>query len=173
MQTLSPIVQYPNGATLFISGVQPYRNIPEYFLRTRIQTVIGIVPVDEVPALPESIEQHIFPLLDAPSEPIHQYFESTFWIIANALFQGKNVLVHCRAGISRSVSIVIAFFLRSFAEGMSHIFVRPYIPKTRRSWADSILLFIQQQRPYAQPNPGFMSQLYAYEDECLGRNGVL
>jgi dual specificity MAP kinase phosphatase len=173
MQVLSPIISYPNGATLFISGVQPYRDIPEYFFRNRIHTVISVVPEDEVPALPMPIQQHLFPLLDAPDEPIEQYFEPTFWIIAQALLRGESVLVHCRAGISRSVSIVIAFFLRTFAEGMSHIFTRPYIPRTKRTWTDSILLFIQRQRPYAQPNPGFMSQLYAYENECLGKNGVV
>lgn len=172
MQVLSPILTYPNGATLFVSGVQPYRDISQYFLQTRIQTVISMVPEDEVPSLPSPIQQYVFPVYDAPDEPIHRYFEATFSIILNALQRGQNVLVHCRAGISRSVTILIAFFLRTFAEHMDHSFVRPYIPKVRRTWTDSILLFIQQQRPYAAPNPGFLHQLYVYEDECLGKSGV-
>jgi len=172
MQVLSPIVTFANGATLFVSGVQPYHDIPQYFVRNRIRTVVSMVPEDEVPALPAPIQQYVFPLMDAPEEPIHQYFESTFQILASTLLRGESVLVHCRAGISRSVTILIAFFLCSFSQGLGHVFVRPYIPKTRRSWTDSILEFIRRHRPYAQPNPGFMKQLYAYEDECLGKSGI-
>lgn len=172
MQVISPILTYPNRATIYVSGVQPYQDIPQYFLRNQIQTVISMVPEDEVPALPAPIQQYVFPVYDAPDEPIHRYFESTYPLILHALQQGKSVLIHCRAGISRSVTILIAFFLRTFAEGLSGIFVRPYISKVRRTWTDSILLFIQRHRPYAQPNPGFLQQLYAYEDECLGKSGV-
>lgn len=59
-------------------------------------------------------------------------------------YLSKGVLVHCWAGHSRSVSIVLFYLMK----------------KTRRfkSVADA-LVFIQSKRPYIDPNPGFVSQL--------------
>jgi hypothetical protein len=58
--------------------------------------------------------------------------------------KGSGVLVHCWAGHSRSVSIVLFYLMK----------------KTRRfkSVAEA-LAFIQSKRPYIDPNPGFLLQL--------------
>lgn len=57
---------------------------------------------------------------------------------------GGGVLVHCWAGHSRSVSIVLFYLMK----------------KTKRfKTLGEALVFIQSKRPYAGPNPGFISQL--------------
>lgn len=55
---------------------------------------------------------------------------------------GDNILIHCSAGISRSVSIVIA-----------------YLIKYKNMTVDQALNFIREKRSIANPNIGFISQL--------------
>lgn len=58
----------------------------------------------------------------------------------------QNVFVHCSAGVSRSVSIIIA-----------------YLIKEKKMTYDTALHCIRMIRPIANPNSGFVSQLKAYE----------
>jgi protein-tyrosine phosphatase len=74
---------------------------------------------------------------DTESE-ISQYFDKCISFIKDA----DNVLVHCSAGISRSVTIVIAYMVRE--KNMS---------------VNDALAFIRTKRPRANPNCGFISQL--------------
>ena len=53
-----------------------------------------------------------------------------------------NILVHCTAGVSRSVSIVIA-----------------YLMKEKNMTYDDALSFIKKKRPIANPNKSFIYQL--------------
>ena len=54
----------------------------------------------------------------------------------------SNVLVHCSAGVSRSVSIVVAYLMKE--KGMSY--------------SDSIH-YVRKRRPIANPNYSFVQQL--------------
>ncbi|XP_071152429.1 dual specificity protein phosphatase 12-like isoform X2 [Mytilus edulis] len=56
------------------------------------------------------------------------------------------VLVHCVAGVSRSVTMVMAYLMEK--NGMSF---------------DDALKLVQQKRKYANPNDGFIKQLKLYE----------
>lgn len=64
-------------------------------------------------------------------------------------------------GVSRSVTILITFFLTCLQK--SPQLVIPFIPKTKNTWTDSVLYWIQQKRSISNPNIGFMKQLYDYE----------
>jgi predicted protein tyrosine phosphatase len=55
---------------------------------------------------------------------------------------GHRLLVHCEAGVSRSASLVIAFFILD--RGMDF---------------DAALAFVRERRPCVQPNEGFQRQL--------------
>ena len=57
-----------------------------------------------------------------------------------------NVFIHCSAGISRSVSVVIAYLMKY----------------KNMSFYDA-LLYIRSIRPIANPNPGFVKQLKVWE----------
>jgi protein-tyrosine phosphatase len=163
------ILQYPNGSTLYVSGVDALHDLTDADLQRMV--ILSILPHDQNVYV--SDQQFVFAIDDSPVENISQYFESTYPLILDAIFAKKNVLVHCRAGVSRSVTIWIAFFLRTFQDRLDGILVRPYIPKTDPTWTDSILRFIRKHRPIVQPNRGFMNQLYAYEQAIIGRDGVV
>ncbi|KAG9028177.1 hypothetical protein FS837_003966 [Tulasnella sp. UAMH 9824] len=63
---------------------------------------------------------------------------------------GKGVLVHCFAGMSRSVSVVIAYLMYSQKLDLS-----------------TALKFVQEKRPIAWPNDSFMKQLQLFHDAAF------
>ena len=86
-------------------------------------------------------------------------------IIKDSLQSGKSVLIHCRAGISRSVTILIAFFLR--AQFFCPAYSIPNLIKSDNTWTETILNYIRIFRPIANPNPGFYERLLKYEISLL------
>ncbi|KAF7894942.1 hypothetical protein EAF00_006756 [Botryotinia globosa] len=64
------------------------------------------------------------------------------------------VLVHCAMGRSRSVTILIAYLLRQYPSLTPH----------------TALAQVQQTRPFAEPNDGFMAQLQLYYEMGCPRN---
>lgn len=86
---------------------------------------------------------------DHPDEPIERYWEEAARFIATATASrkggGGDVLVHCHAGMSRSVSTVIYYMITR-----------------RRSefpTVDAALAHIRKARCIANPNRGFMAKL--------------
>ena len=60
--------------------------------------------------------------------------------------KGKKVLIHCKAGMSRSAAFTIAYFMKS--KGLSY--------------KDAYLL-VKKKRVCVKPNDGFVKQLLEYE----------
>lgn len=79
---------------------------------------------------------------DDPQEPIDRYFSQMTATIRRAVASREAVLIHCAAGMSRSVSIAAAYLIAS--EGLSA--------------ADAVAA-IKRARHIADPNRGFMEQL--------------
>jgi len=88
-------------------------------------------------------------LSDNPQSCIIKYFVESIKFIHEALSARKNVLVHCLGGISRSVSIVIAYLM--FILNISF---------------EKALEFVKKRHSKADPNPGFRAQLKAFE-KCI------
>lgn len=88
-------------------------------------------------------------LWDEDDADISQYFQPVAEWISKQLKQNRHVLVHCVAGHSRSTSLLIYYMLRY--GGFRSV--------------DEALSYIQQRRPTAHPNLGFMQQLYQAERE--------
>ena len=84
---------------------------------------------------------------DKEDEKISRYFQKAYEFIEEAMHEnqmGANnvVLVHCALGVSRSVTIVIMFLMRTFGLTLQES-----------------LDFIKCHRHRADPNPGFIKQL--------------
>jgi hypothetical protein len=97
------------------------------------------------PTIP-SVTYHRIWLHDDPNEQIDVHFESATDFIHTQLQQGKKVLVHCQAGVSRSATIVIAYLMRYMHLSYSQAFQ-----------------VVLQCRHFINPNAGFKTQLLAYE----------
>jgi len=81
------------------------------------------------------------PLEDIPSQNIIEYLPQVTMFIDETIEKG-NVLVHCSMGISRSVSLVIGYFMIKYAYDYK-----------------SIYDYVKSQRAIADPNIGFKKQL--------------
>lgn len=83
---------------------------------------------------------------DIPTYNISRHFDSAADFIHEALSENGSILVHCAAGISRSVSLALAY----------------YIKHQNKKLHDSLNM-IKSRRFIANPNPGFIKQLKEYE----------
>jgi hypothetical protein len=161
----SKIASFPTGATLYLSGLPNNQWDLDKFERYGVQTVVSIMERRPRNIPLNHVRHHYFPLNDNPEEDIRQYFSKVSSIIFKSIRKGNSVLVHCAAGISRSVSLIIAFFLSClpcYPEWVTDI-----IPQTDPTWTLSILKHIRNKRNIAGPNIGFIHQLLRYEQKML------
>ncbi|KAK7361902.1 hypothetical protein VNO77_03993 [Canavalia gladiata] len=114
---------------------------------THILTVADKLP----PAFPAEFVYKVIAVADRDDVDLKQYFKECFGFINGAKRHGGNVLVHCFAGRSRSVTIIVAYLMKtsgmSFSEAMQHV---------------------RRKRPSAYPNAGFIQQLEDFEKSIQG-----
>jgi len=88
----------------------------------------------------------------ADSDILNAFWGAREFILQGMGEAGGGVLVHCKAGISRSVSVVMAFLM--WEQGLS--------------FAEALLM-VQRARPQARPNAGFEKQLHRLEGQIQQR----
>uniref|UniRef100_A0A3B4H6S7 Uncharacterized protein n=1 Tax=Pundamilia nyererei TaxID=303518 RepID=A0A3B4H6S7_9CICH len=79
-----------------------------------------------------------------------QYFRDSIMFIHESRLKGEGCLVHCMAGVSRSVTLVVAYIMTVTGHG----------------WVES-LAAVRSVRPCAGPNLGFLRQLEEFENTEL------
>ncbi|XP_072031752.1 dual specificity protein phosphatase 10-like [Amphiura filiformis] len=90
---------------------------------------------------------------DNGKENLRCHFEEAFEFIEEARLNGKKVLLHCHAGISRSSTLAIA-----------------YIMKTRNWNMMKAYHFVKDKRSIIGPNVNFLGQLTSYEKTLRSQN---
>ncbi|KAI1888213.1 hypothetical protein AGOR_G00182700 [Albula goreensis] len=94
---------------------------------------------------PESFTYMNVRVYDVEATDLLSHWNSTYNFINTARQSGQAVLVHCKMGVSRSASTVMAF-------AMKH-----------QQWTlDSALVYVRERRPIVKPNDSFMKQLQTY-----------
>lgn len=89
---------------------------------------------------------------DIPEANISEHFDETYKFIDEHILKGDNVLVHCRAGVSRSASIILNYLIRKSYE-TNQVNVCPC------NLLKNILNYVKTKRSIINPNPGFQKQL--------------
>ncbi|XP_036418879.1 protein phosphatase Slingshot homolog 1 isoform X2 [Colossoma macropomum] len=74
------------------------------------------------------------------------HWNETYNFIVRAKKNNSKCLVHCKMGVSRSASTVIAYAMKEYGWSLEKAYH-----------------FVKQKRSIAQPNPAFMTQLAEYE----------
>lgn len=92
---------------------------------------------------------------DVPSADLATHFEAVTEYIEGARLAGRPVLVHCVAGVSRSVSVILAYLVRY-----------------QKMTLDDAFKHVKAQRPCALPNIGFWDQLFEWEVRFLNKVSV-
>lgn len=81
-------------------------------------------------------------IMDDEMQSLEYAIDKFIPFVLSARREGGKVLVHCYAGISRSVSLILAYLIISHGYSFQ-----------------KALSMVKKSRPIANPNPGFKSQL--------------
>ncbi|XP_020700974.1 dual specificity protein phosphatase 1 isoform X1 [Dendrobium catenatum] len=110
-------------------------------------THVLIVANSLEPAFPNDFIYKKIEVIDTPVTNISKYFHECFDFIDQARHAGGGALVHCFAGRSRSVTVIIAYLMKEHQMSLSQAFS-----------------LVKSKRPIVGPNSGFMTQLQNYEN---------
>ncbi|CAN8001742.1 dual specificity protein phosphatase 22-B [Ixodes scapularis] len=121
---------------------------PEQLRANNITHIISIH--DTARKLHEDKEYLCIQASDTPGQNLTQFFSQSNDFIHHARIEGGNVLIHCLAGVSRSVTIAVAYVMSV----------------TSLNWRES-LKAVRGARSIANPNFGFQKQLHEYECKKL------
>lgn len=145
--------------TVYICGLADIQD-PNDLKKRNIEAILDInIGIYGYPYSPpswikeQSVNYLNIPLEDSSDidlEPI--LYDALRFIVENALIKKKGIIVNCMMGISRSVSIVTAFYMWFYKENF-----------------DEALARVRNGRPIANPNLGFvltlehiMKKIHAY-----------
>lgn len=98
------------------------------------------------PYFPEKFKYLTVQAGDVPQFNMGRYFNQGADFIHSGVSNGTGVFIHCAAGVSRSVTLTIAYFM-----------------KYQNMTVNDALSMIRARRWIANPNPGFMKQLREWE----------
>jgi hypothetical protein len=103
-------------------------------------------------ALKSGIQYLPVQIWDLEGVDITKHFDRVLSFIDAARESNGATVVHCRAGVSRSATFVLAYMLRAgLAESLA-----------------AALTLVVTERPYVLPNPSFREQLRKFEHSLLG-----
>lgn len=119
--------------------------------RNKITCIINVTETrSSSPPLPRLEYIHI-PVSDSPVFPLSDHFDRVADVIHMNGESGGRTLVHCKAGVSRSAALCLA-----------------YLMKHRGLTLLGAYKLLKSCRPMVRPNNGFWKQLIRYECELRG-----
>jgi len=113
--------------------------------QNQIQAIVSVLSTEISSSIVPSHMHLKIPLDDMPGAPLYQYFNDAIRFIHEHRMQNRNVFVHCLMGVSRSVTIVVAYLITITDMSL-----------------DNAHEFVRARRFFANPNFGFREQLKRY-----------
>jgi protein-tyrosine phosphatase len=97
------------------------------------------------------VEMHCWlPIPDGPF-PGMKWLEAAVKMVETMIEAGHRVYIHCRAGVSRSAMVTIAYLMK------------------KHGWSlDTAMDWVGAENPEINPNPRFIMGLREYEDQLQG-----
>ncbi|XP_075052986.1 protein phosphatase Slingshot homolog 2 isoform X2 [Mixophyes fleayi] len=99
---------------------------------------------------PGNFEYHNIRVYDEEGTDLLAYWNDTYKFISKAKKHGAKCLVHCKMGVSRSASTVIAYAMKEYGWNL-----------------DKAFDYVKERRTVTKPNPSFMKQLEEYQGILL------
>lgn len=99
---------------------------------------------------PGMFEYHNIRVYDEEATNLLEYWNDTYKFITKAKKAGAKCLVHCKMGVSRSASTVIAYAMKEYGWNL-----------------DTAFDYVKERRTVTKPNPSFMKQLEEYQGILL------
>ncbi|QDZ25544.1 dual specificity phosphatase [Chloropicon primus] len=138
---------------VFVGGIGGAKN-KEELDKNGVTHVVNCSPVCHHVCHKE-YEYLLVSVYDKSTDNIEDEFVKSNAFIRSALDQGGAVFVHCYAGQSRSVTLVVAWLIET---GFT---------------LEEALAKVRKARPSARPNSGFMEQLERFEKKIVARRRSL
>ena len=120
----------------------------ENLIKNNIKRVLSCIECSTINYQNKLIQQKIFEINDSPNANIIQYFKDAIKFID----ESEKILVHCLGGISRSATIVIAYFMW----------------KNRLTFEESFQMVLDHRT--CGPNMGFREQLLIFQEKLKESN---
>lgn len=95
------------------------------------------------------------PVKDSRDSNLNEYFDQVADMIEKTRQEDGKSLVHCVAGVSRSVSLILAYLMKYADMNLKQAFNH-----------------VRSARPQVRPNTGFFKQLIEYEQRLKGNTTV-
>ncbi|XP_028662509.1 protein phosphatase Slingshot homolog 2-like isoform X2 [Erpetoichthys calabaricus] len=99
---------------------------------------------------PGLFEYHNIRVYDEEATDLLAYWNDAYKFISKAKKTGSKCLVHCKMGVSRSASTVIAYAMKEYGWNLEHAYS-----------------YVKERRTVTKPNPSFMRQLEEYQGILL------
>lgn len=119
----------------------------------------GLTRVLNVSRLENSFESELvykqIPVDDAPNVNLSEHFPDAFRFIDSARVNEERVLVHCQAGMSRSVTVILAYLMYHMCMSLEQAYD-----------------FVKAKKSNIQPNFSFMGQLLDFERSRSPDSGI-
>ncbi|XP_009324795.1 PREDICTED: LOW QUALITY PROTEIN: dual specificity protein phosphatase 22 [Pygoscelis adeliae] len=130
---------------LFIGNFKDARDV-EQLSKNNITHILSIH--DSARPMLEGVKYlcSLIPAADSPSQNLARHFRESIKFIHECRLTGEGCLVHCLAGVSRSVTLVVAYIMTI----------------TDFGWEDALSV-VRAARSCANPNMGFQRQLQDFE----------
>ncbi|XP_069034104.1 dual specificity protein phosphatase 18 [Embiotoca jacksoni] len=120
-----------------------------------ITCIINVTETEsDRPPLP-GVEYFHIPVSDSPDTRLNDHFDEVADKIQSTCERQGRTLVHCKAGVSRSATLCMAYLMKYFSVPLSDAHI----------WVKSC-------RPRVRPNNGFWKQLIQYEKQLIGSNSI-
>ena len=156
----SPMEVTPESEDESPSIIPPFQILPHLYLGCRKvasclpglrqSNVTHILNVtSSIPNQFEDLEGFVYKQIaveDKLDVDMMQHLSGAFQFIEEARERGHKVLVHCHAGMSRSVTIILAYLMKYYNHTL-----------------ESSLEYVKQRKPDISPNFSFMGQLLEFE----------
>ena len=113
----------------------------------RVTHIVNLAPESNVTKC-EDITYLCIDVKDHSDQPILQHFDTVIQFLEETRRQNGKALVHCRQGVSRSATLVIAYLIKSF--GLPLVLAKDVV---------------KQRRPVINPNLGFVDALCNFQQQ--------
>ena len=111
-----------------------------------ITRILNVTPVSNQLDTLESFQYKQIAVEDSHDVNMLQHLPEAFSFIEDARERGEKVLVHCHAGMSRSVTIILAYLMKYYDHSL-----------------ESAYDFVKQRKGDIAPNFSFMGQLLEFQ----------
>lgn len=144
-QTAPPV----HVLSFLILGSEKDAKSEEVFDWFNIRYVLNVTPSCPNRFEGKGVNYKRIPVSDTGTQKLSNKFEEAFQFIEEARKNNAVILIHCMAGISRSVTLTIAYIMAHFNLTMQNAYQ-----------------YVKDKRPAISPNLNFMGQLVEFEQQC-------